>query len=206
MIRKIFTITIAAYLTGLQLSFLAYGETTLGKPAPDFTLRDTFGKEHRLSGYKGKIVVLEWLNHNCPFVAKLYPTDIPGLMPQLQRKYTEKGVIWLSINSTNPDHKDFVTAEEANNLTQKKHARPTAVLIDDEGKVGKLYGAKTTPQIFIINEEGILVYAGAFDDNPTPRVTGNERNYVAAALDELLSGKPVSLPQTRQYGCSVKYR
>jgi peroxiredoxin len=205
MLKKYLALGTLALSLALTAS-TANAEAVVGEKAPDFTLTDTKGNKHSLSDFAGKVVVLEWLNHNCPFVAKLYPSDAPGLMPQLQKKYTEQGVIWLSINSTNPDHKDFVTNEQANKLSEERHASPTAVLVDAEGEVGKAYGAKTTPHMFIIDAQGVLVYAGAFDNNPTPKVSGEEVNFVAAALDEILAGKPVTNSQTRQYGCSIKYR
>ncbi len=204
MIKKLLTLTT---LSALALTHnAAYSEAVVGEKAPDFTLTDTNGQSHSLSDFAGKIVVLEWLNHGCPFVQKLYPEGGDGIMPALQNKYTQQGVIWLSINSTNPDHKDFLTNEQANEKSEKTGASPTAVLVDAEGEVGKAYGAKTTPHMFIINQDGILVYAGAIDNNPTPQVKGDEENFVAAALDELLAGKPVTNSATRAYGCSVKYR
>lgn len=204
--KKLLTRTLAAASLVAFSTIGLHAEAVVGEKAPNFTLTDTNGNTHSLSDFSGKIVVLEWLNHRCPFVKKLYPEGGEGIMPALQRRFTEQGVVWLSINSTNPDHQDFVTNEQANELTEKTGAAPTAVLVDAEGEVGKAYGAKTTPHMFIIDKEGILVYAGAIDNNPTPRVNNEETNFVEQALEELLAGKPVSNSSTRPYGCSVKYR
>jgi len=195
-------------LTGLFLilsSLVQAEEALVGQPAPNFTLADTYGNNHSLSDYKGKIIVLEWINHDCPFVAKLYNS---GKMQELQKTYTGKGVIWLSINSSAPGKQGFRTPEEANELTRQKKAAPTALLLDSEGRVGKLYGAKTTPHMFIINKDGILVYNGAIDDIRSTNIedVAKAKNYVQLALDELLAGKEVSIKTTQPYGCSVKYK
>lgn len=180
-------------------------DALVGKSAPDFTLTDTHGKKHSLSDYKGKFVVLEWINHDCPFVGKHYGS---GNMQKLQKKYTKKGVIWLSINSSAPGKQGHCSPEKANKLTKEKDAAPTAVLLDPDGKVGKLYGAKTTPHMFIINPEGILIYNGAIDDKPSTNVAdiAKAKNYVQTALDEALAGKKVTIRATQPYGCSVKYK
>jgi peroxiredoxin len=175
-----------------------------GAAAPDFRLQDTYGRWHALSEYQGKYVVLEWFNHDCPFVKKHYDSHH---MQTLQETYTQKGVIWLSINSSAPGLQGNYPAQEANRLSQQKDAHPTAVLIDEQGLVGKHYGAKTTPHIFIINPDGLLLYQGAIDDKPSvdPQDISQAVNYVQKTLDEALSGQPVEIPSTIPYGCSVKY-
>jgi peroxiredoxin len=205
--KRIFQATLlAAAGLFLILGPLAKAEETLvGQAAPNFTLADTYGNKHSLSDYKGKIIVLEWVNHDCPFVGKLYNS---GKMQELQKTYTGKGVIWLSMNSSAPGKQGYRTPEEANELTRQKKAAPTALLLDSEGEVGRLYGAKTTPQMFIINKDGILVYDGAIDDIRSTNIDdiAKAKNYVQLALDELLAGKEVSVKTSQPYGCSVKYK
>jgi peroxiredoxin len=176
----------------------------VGKPAPAFTLKDTKGTSHNLADFKGKTVVLEWINHDCPFVVKHYSG---GNIQSLQKEYTGKGVVWLSIASSAPGKQGHLSPEAWNKITAEKGASPTAVLLDEDGKVGKLYNAKTTPQIAIINAEGLLVYAGAIDSIKSTNAAdvAKATNYVKAALDEVLAGKPVSTASTEPYGCSVKY-
>jgi peroxiredoxin len=180
-------------------------EAPVDEPAPDFTCNDSNGVEHRLSSYKGKIVVLEWLNHDCPFVKKHYGS---GNMQKLQKIYTEKDVIWLSVISSAPGKQGFCTPDKANDLTRTKNAHPTAVLLDPLGTVGKKYSAKTTPHMFIINKEGILVYNGGIDDKRSTDLQDVDRaiKYVENALNELLAGKDVSTKTSAPYGCSVKYK
>lgn len=176
----------------------------VGQPAPAFTLTDTQGKSHNLADFKGKTVVLEWINHGCPFVVKHYSG---GHMQALQKEYTGKGVVWLSICSSAAGKQGAMSAEDWNKTNTEKGAAPSAVLLDTDGKVGQLYGAKTTPHMYLINAEGTLAYAGAIDSikstssDDIPKAT----NYVKAGLDEILAGKPVSTPSTPPYGCSVKY-
>lgn len=175
----------------------------VGKPAPTFSVKDCCDQEVKLSDYKGKTVVLEWTNPDCPFVKKHYDE---GHMQALQKKYTDKGVIWLRINSSAPGKQGyFKNMEEAMASTAKQKAKATSLLLDSDGKVGKLYNAKTTPHMFVINSEGTLVYAGAIDDDPDISYSANAKNYVAAALDETLAGKKVTVANTQSYGCSVKY-
>jgi len=180
-------------------------EALVGKPAQGFTLPDSNGKDHSLSEYKGKIVVLEWLNHGCPFVKKHYNS---GNMQKLQKTYTEKGVIWFSIISSAPGKQGYCTPEEASEITKQKKAYPTAVLLDPDGDVGKLYGAKTTPHMFIINSDGMLVYNGAIDDIRSTKIEdiSKAKNYAQIALDEVMAGKEVSIQTSQPYGCSVKYK
>lgn len=181
-----------------------FSQLVPGKSAPQFTLTDTNGKTHKLSDYKGKYVVLEWFNHGCPFVRKHYNS---GNMQKLQKEYTKKGVIWLSICSSAPGKQGYCSPTEQNQTSAENGAAPTAILLDAPGKVGHLYGAKTTPDMFVIDPKGILIYAGAIDD--TPGVDASEiataKNYVKAALDESMAGKSVSIASTHSYGCSVKY-
>lgn len=193
-------------LTGLMMGFLAMSAESaeVGQPAPDFALTDTNGQSHSLSGYKGKFVVLEWLNYDCPFIKKHYGS---GNMQNLQKANTAKGVVWLSINSSAPGKQGHFSDEEANKLMQEKGAAPSAYLQDPDGVVGKLYGARTTPHMFIVDPSGALIYQGALDSIPStdPKDIPNAVNYVTSALEEAMNGKPVSESQTQSYGCSVKY-
>jgi peroxiredoxin len=176
----------------------------VGQPAPEFTLTDSNGQSHNLSDFKGKFVVLEWLNHGCPFVQKHYAG---GNMQGLQKEYTGKNVVWLSIVSSAPGKQGHMSPEETNKAKEEKGAAPTAVLIDADGTVGKLYNAKVTPELFVINPEGTLIYAGAIDDKKSVDASdvAGAKNYIKQALDEALAGNPVSEPTTGAYGCPVKY-
>ena len=178
--------------------------TEVGQSSPDFILTDTNGKSHSLSGSKGKFVVLEWVNYDCPFIKKHYGS---GNMQNLQKAYREKGVVWFSINSSAPGKQGHFSDEEVNKRMGEKGAAPTAYLQDPDGVVGKLYGARSTPHMFVINPNGILIYQGALDSiaSTDPADIPKAKNFVAAALDEAMSGKPVSESQTQSYGCSVKY-
>ena len=180
-------------------------EALVGEPAKDFTLPDSTGKTHSLSDHKGKIVVLEWLNHGCPFVKKHYNS---GNMQKFQKMYAEKGIVWFSIVSSAPGKQGYMTPEEAVESVKQHKASPKAVLLDPEGTVGKLYGAKTTPHMFIIDSSGNLVYNGGIDDirSTNPDDIAKAKNYVRMALDELLAGKEVSVQTSQPYGCSVKYK
>jgi hypothetical protein len=162
------------------------------------------GQAHILSALKGKFVALEWSNYDCPFVKKHYGS---GNMQRLQKKYTEKGVIWLTINSSAPGKQGNYPPEKWNEMSKEKGSAATAVLLDPDGKVGKLFGAKTTPHMFVINPEGVLIYKGAIDDQPSfnPKTVKDAKNYVEAALDAAMAGKAVETPSTQSYGCSVKY-
>ncbi|NJK91672.1 MAG: thioredoxin family protein [Blastochloris sp.] len=197
--------SLLATFTALTLTaFLQLHAADVGKPAPDFKLTDTNGKSHNLSDFKGKTVVLEWINHGCPFVVKHYAS---GNMQKLQKTYTAKDVVWLSICSSAEGKQGYMKPEEWNKTTAEKGAAPTAVLLDADGKVGQLYGAKTTPEIFIINPEGVLVYEGAIDSikSTDQADVAKAENYVSKALEELMAGKPISTASTPPYGCSVKY-
>lgn len=175
-----------------------------GQPAPDFTLTDSDGKAHKLSDFAGKVVVLEWLNHGCPFVKKHYDS---GNMQKLQKKYTGEGVVWLSIVSSAPGKQGHMSPADTNKTKTEKGAAPTAVLLDEDGKVGKLYNAKVTPELFIVGKDGVLLYAGAIDDKKStePADVAVAKNYIVQALDEILAGKSVSESSSTAYGCSVKY-
>ena len=180
-------------------------EPEIGKAAPDFTLPDSFGKNHSLTDYAGKIVVLEWLNHGCPFVKKHYDS---GNMQKLQKMAKENGVVWFSVISSAPGKQGYSTPEQANETAKDKNALPSAILLDPEGTVGKQYGAKTTPHLYIINRGGLLAYKGGIDDIRSTDVNdiAKAKNYVLFALEELLSGKDVSVKTSQPYGCSVKYK
>lgn len=182
----------------------AHAEAVVGKPAPEFTGTDSNGKAHKLSDFKGKTVVLEWTNPECPYVVKHYSV---GNMQKIQSDATKDGVVWLSINSSAEGKEGFQTAEQANKYMTEQKAVPTARIADPTGVIGKLYGAKTTPHMFVINAEGTLVYAGAIDDNDSFKsdVIPTSKNYVTAALKDLKDGKPVTTASTKAYGCGVKY-
>lgn len=199
-----FLFLVFGFLTFCTLSLDA-ADAAVGEPAPDFTLPDSNGKNHTLSDYSGKIVVLEWLNHGCPFVQKHYNS---GNMQELQRMAGEKGIVWFSVISSAPGKQGYCTPDEANETVREKNASPAAVLLDPEGTVGKMYGAKTTPHMYIIDKEGVLVYNGAIDDIRSTNVEdiAKAKNYVRMALDELLAGKEVSVKTSEPYGCSVKYK
>jgi hypothetical protein len=195
----------APFLAGFLMTATAHAAPQIGKPAPDFAAVDSNGKAVRLSDYRGKIVVLEWTNDGCPYVQKHYGS---GNMQTLQKDETAKGIVWLTIISSAPGEQGFAGGEEANALTKSRGAAPTAVLLDPEGQVGHLYDARTTPHMFIVNGDGSLVYMGGIDNKPTTNAAdiASAKNYVRAALDEVLAGKPVGDAVTRPYGCSVKYR
>ena len=194
--------TAFAILIGLA-GAIAWGIQT-GNPAPDFTAQDTHGQTHSLAQYRGKYVVLEWHNHECPFTLKHYSS---GNMQRLQREWTSRGVVWFTVISSAPGQQGYMTADQENAYVQQISAAPTAVLLDPSGQLGHLYGAKTTPHMFVINPEGVLIYDGAIDDKPTTDAAdvSSARNYVSAALQESMAGKTVATPSTRPYGCSVKY-
>ncbi len=177
----------------------------IGEAAPTFTLPDTYGKDHSLTDYRGKWVILEWLNYECPYVGKHYSSDN---MQRLQRSYTGQGMVWLAIVSSAPGKQGYHEPEEMNTLSNEKGSAADAVLLDPEGDVGRLYGAKTTPQMILIDPEGTLLYNGAIDDRPTARLADIEgaHNYLVAAVDEATAGQAVSVATTQPYGCSVKYK
>ncbi len=193
-----------AALVAVVLAAPAHAAAVVGQPAPEFTLTDSTGKAHSLSSFKGKFVVLEWNNFDCPFVVKHYES---GNMQKLQKTYTGKDVVWLTVNSSAAGKQGHLQpAEVAGKLAERK-AAPSAYLLDADGKAGKAYGARTTPHMYVIDPKGTLVYAGGIDDKPSTDVAdiAGARNHVAAALDEALAGKPVSVASSTPYGCSVKY-
>jgi hypothetical protein len=195
----------ASAVVGFALiAFSAAWAARVGEAAPDFTATDSNGEVHKLSEYQGKYVVLEWTNRGCPYTQKHYSS---GNMQRLQREWTGRGVIWLTVASSAPGKQGYVTGSEENAYLKQANAAPTAVLLDPAGTLGHLYDAKTTPDIFIIGPKGTLIYSGAIDDRPSTDVAdvNGAKNYVSLALDEATSGKPVSNPTTRPYGCSVKY-
>src|SRR6266436_6996351 len=177
----------------------------VGSAAPDVSVSDSNGNTQSVSQYKGKYVVLEWFNPECPFVKKHYGS---GNMQKLQQEFTGKGVVWLSIDSSAPGLEGNLNAEQANGKMAEWKTKQTALVLDPDGKAGRSYGAKNTPHMFVINPEGKIVYEGAIDSKATPNPSdiASSTNYVKVALDEAMAGKPVSNPNTKPYGCSVKYK
>jgi peroxiredoxin len=184
---------------------LSLADTAIGKPAPDFTLPDPQGKTHSLSSQKGKYVVLEWFNEGCPFVRKHYDS---GNMQKLQSTYMGKGVVWYSILSSAPGKEGYAAGADAAAQVTKNKMQSTALLLDPDGKAGRAYGAKTTPHMYIIDPKGTLIYRGGIDDKASADAEdiAKSRNHVQQALDEALAGKPVSMADTKPYGCGVKYK
>jgi peroxiredoxin len=191
--------------TVLGAALFAADSPPVGGSAPEFSLPDAQGKTHSLGEYKGKYVVLEWFNPECPFVKKHYGS---GNMQKLQQEFTNKGVVWLTIDSNAPGLEGNITADQATKIMDSWKTHQTALLLDPEGKAGRSYGAKNTPHMFVIGPDGKIVYEGAIDSkaSPNPNDIPSSTNYVRVALDESLSGKPVSTPNTKPYGCSVKYK
>jgi hypothetical protein len=194
----------AVALTSAELS----AAPKVGEAAPAFTAVDTRGASHSLEAHRGQWVVLEWVNHECPYTKKHYAAidDGAGNTQAMQRDYAKR-VVWLSVVSSAPGKQGFTTAEQADRLTREKGAAPTGVIRDTTGTLGRLYAARNTPQYAIIDPQGVLRYAGAIDDKPTPRVSdiAGATNYVRAALDAGLAGRPIAVAQTQPYGCDVKY-
>jgi len=203
-LRRIFFGLLFFAVTFLSAATQPAKDSGIGSEVPDFSLRDVNGKIHNLIDYKGKFVVLEWTNFDCPFVKKHYGS---GNMQKLQKEFTEKGVIWLSICSSAPGKQGNFDAAEIKKRIIDSKANMSEYLIDEEGMVGKLFGARTTPHLFIINPDGKLIYQGGIDDTKStnPADIPNSKNFVKAALDESLSGKPVTISTTQPYGCPVKY-
>lgn len=196
--------TMAALAIALATATGAAAAASVGTKAPAFSLPGSDGKTHQLSDYAGKVVVLEWFNRECPYVQKHYESKN---MQRLQQDYAGRGVVWLTVNSSAAGKQGHATAAGAVATVAELGAAPTAVLLDESGTVGRAYGAKTTPHMYVIGTDGTLVYQGAIDDDPSFKQDGiaTARNYVRQALDETLAGKPVSEPTTTPYGCSVKY-
>jgi hypothetical protein len=193
----------------VYVSFLmgsnAFAAPTVGQQAPDFVAVDTSGAKHKLSDFAGKFVVLEWTNPGCPFVRKHYGS---GNMPATQKAATAQGVVWLAINSTERAASDYLKPDALDAWMKSQSAAPTAVLMDEDGLIGQVYGARTTPHIFIIDPKGTLVYAGGIDSIASARVDDikTATNYVNKALGEAFGGKPIAAATTRPYGCSIKYK
>src|SRR5215212_2353456 len=201
---KIKLITSLVIIAAASTALFAADSPAVGTNAPDFSLTDSKGKTQSVSQYKGKYVVLEWFNPECPFVKKHYGS---GNMQKLQEEFTGKDIIWLTIDSSAPGKQGHLTSEEANEKITKLKMKSTALVLDADGNAGQTYGAKNTPHMFVINPEGKIVYEGAIDSRNSTSAADipNSTNYVKVALDESLAGKPVSNPSTRPYGCSVKY-
>lgn len=192
----------------LSLSFMNASDSPkaeIDKSAPNFTLMDSYGKPHKLSDYKGKYVVLEWINYGCPFVKKHYDSKN---MQSLQKEYTAKGVIWLSICSSAEGKEGNYSNEEINKRSKEYGLASNAYLIDASGNVGKMYGAKSTPHMFIVDPNGNLVFAGGIDDKTTPDIEDIKiaKNFIKVNLDAALAGKPLPIKTSKPYGCSVKYK
>ena len=201
-------LTVVLTLAGTALlagaASTAQAAASVGQPAPAFTASDTTGKSRSLAEFKGKTVVLEWVNPGCPFVRKHYRAN----MQALQKEFTAKGVVWLAVNSTEKAASDYLAPNALAGWMKEKSAAPTATLMDEEGTIGQAYGARTTPHMYIVDAKGVLVYAGGIDSIPSarPEDIKTATNYVRQGLSEVLSGQPVSAPITRPYGCSVKYK
>jgi peroxiredoxin len=194
----------AAALVVVLLGALAARGATVGQQAPTFSGKDSQGKVQSLAQYRGKYVVLEWTNRECPYTKKQYDS---GNMQALQREWTAKGVVWLTVLSSPQGEQGYLTAEQENAQMEKVHAHPTAAILDPSGTIGREYGAKTTPHMFVIDPKGKLIYDGAIDDKPTTDTADvkGAKNYVSAALAEAMAGRTVEVASTRPYGCSVKY-
>lgn len=202
--RALFAGGALAFMLSAAAPAWAEAGPRVGRPAPSFSAVDTGGKIRSLAEFKGKTVVLEWTNHDCPFVRKHYDS---GNMQALQKQASADGVVWLSIISSAPGEQGHVAPAVADKLTKDRKAAPTAVLFDPSGKVGKSYDARVTPHMYVIDKTGALVYMGGIDDKPTRNTADvpTAKPYVKLALAEVLAGKPVSTPSTRAYGCTVKY-
>ena len=197
-------LAVSAFVLTLFIAAPAMADIEIGQPAPDFTATTTAGKTVHLSDFKGQPVVLEWTNNECPFVHKHYDS---GNMQKLQAAATADHVTWLSVISSGPGKQGFVDGPEADKMTKDRGAHPTAVILDPSGSIGHLYNATSTPDMFVIDKNGTLVYAGAIDDKPTPAASSlnGAHNYVQAALDSLKNNSSPAVSRTRPYGCSIKY-
>jgi peroxiredoxin len=195
---------LAAALATTLVFGVAVAAPKVGEPAPDFSVVDTAGDTWTLDGLAGKKVILEWTNHDCPFVIKHYAS---GNMQALQNEATAAGYVWLSVISSASGKQGHVSPAKADDLTDSRGAAPTAVLLDTSGAMGRAYDAKTTPHMYVIDDAGTLVYMGGIDDRPTADQADIEgaSNFVRLAMGDLAAGKPVGTPVTRPYGCSVKY-
>ncbi len=203
-IRKAGVSLIAAAGLGLAVTGGAQAAAVIDQTAPDFTGTDSNGETFTLSDYRNQTVILEWTNHDCPYVKKHYDTDN---MQALQRQAAEDDIVWVTLISSAPGKQGHVSGEKANELTESRNASPSRVILDESGEIGRMYDARTTPHMYVIDGEGVLRYMGAIDDKPDTKKASVETatNYVTQALAELASGETVSEPQTTAYGCSVKY-
>ena len=203
--RRTLTAVAAAVLATNLIAARAYAAAVVGQKAPEFTAKDTFGKTVSLADFKGKTVVLEWVNPGCPYVRKHYSV---ANMQGTQKDATGKGVVWLAINSTEPGHPDYLAPAALRAWMVEQKAAATHTLMDETGKIGQTYDARTTPHMYIINPQGLLIYAGGIDSIASARSEDikTATNYVKVGLTESLSGKPISNATTRPYGCSVKYK
>jgi len=192
------------FAAGLLASSIVFAAPVPGQPAPNFRAADVSGKQISLADFKGKYVVLEWNNPGCPFVQKHYDS---GNMQSLQKRYGAENVAWVAINSTAESHSDYMSPEKLAGWFKQHSAAPAAVLMDTNGQIGRAFGAKVTPHMYVIDPNGTLVYAGAIDDKRTanPADVKTASNYVTSALSEVKSGKPVSKAVNNAYGCSIKY-
>ncbi|GAB3472854.1 thioredoxin family protein [Polaromonas eurypsychrophila] len=202
--RRVFSASLLAAPWALSLASPAFAAATVGQAAPDFSAPDTTGKTRKLSDYKGKLVVLEWTNPGCPFVQKHYNGNMQGL----QKEFAARGVVWLAINSTEASHGDYLAPAKFTGWLGEKQAAPTTALMDESGKIGQLYGAKTTPHMYIVSPQGRLIYAGGIDSIASAREDDikTATNYVRQGLSEALGGKTLSVASSRAYGCSIKYK
>ena len=202
MMMKLLVATTLAFTA--HAAFAVATVATVGQPAPTFTVQDTSGKTVSLADFKGKHVVLEWVNPGCPYVVKHYGSNN---MQGTQKDAATKGVVWLAVNSTSAEHGDYKTPAAMAQWMQGKQAAASATLMDADGKVGRAYGARTTPHLYIVDPKGTLVYAGGIDNKPSsnPADIAGATNHVKVALNETLAGKAISQATTRPYGCSVKY-
>jgi peroxiredoxin len=199
------TTLLAALFALASTALFAADSPAVGSAAPDFSVTDSKNRPQSISQYKGKYVVLEWFNPECPFVKKHYGS---GNMQKLQEEFTGKGVVWLTIDSSAAGMEGNLTAEQAEKKISEWKTKQTALLLDPDGKAGRSYGAKNSPHMFVINPEGKIIYEGAIDSKPTPNPAdiAGSTNYVKVALEESLAGKTVTTPSSRPYGCSVKYK
>lgn len=202
---KAFVRSLLVGVASTALFVAAWAAPVIGQPAPNFTLTDINGQKHSLSDYRGKIVVLEWVNPECPFVLKHY--EGTNNMPATQKLALESGAVWLSINSGHEGSQGDFSVADVKAWHKKTGASPTAYFRDQDGKVGKLYDARHTPTLFVVNAEGTLVYAGGIDDinSANPSDVPKATNFVKAALSDIKAGRPVAKSTSRAYGCSVKY-
>lgn len=195
---------LAMILALAAASLQADAAAKVGAMAPDFTVTDMSGKTHKLADFAGKFVVLEWLNYGCPFVGKHYGS---GNMQALQKQWTAKGVVWLSVISSAPGRQGHSDPAKAQADYKAKGSNATTVILDESGSLGKAYGARTTPHMYVIDPKGNLIYNGGIDDKPSTDLADikTAKNYISAALTEAMAGKPVSVSTSQPYGCNVKY-